>query len=58
MDDIVEEDAQDAYDINISCTNPPHGENESQQKSMTVDEIPNNSTHNVNLLSEEDIKKL
>ena len=58
MDDIVEEDAQDAYDINILCTSSPHGENESQQKSVTVDEIPNNSTHNVNLLNEEDIKKL
>ena len=51
-------DAQDAQDVNVPRTSPLHEEKQSQQDSVTIDNIPSNSTQNVNPLSEEDIKKL
>ena len=53
-DDVVEENAQGAHDTQVTSTNPPHVE----QESATIEDIPNNSTQNVNPLSEEDIKSL
>lgn len=51
-------DVQDAQDVNVPRTNPLHEDKQSQQGSVTIDNIPCNSTQNVNPLSEEDIKKL
>ena len=54
-DETIEEDAQD---INVPITSPTHGEKESQQDSVTIEDMPDNSTQNVNPLSEEDLKML
>ena len=54
----IEEEQQDAQDVQVPSASPRHANQESQYDSVIIKDVPDNMSQNVNPLTNDDLMKL
>ena len=58
IEETVEKEQQDAQDVQESSASPPHANKLSQQDSIIIKDVLDNTYENVNPLTDDDLNKL